>query len=397
MFGITSIPFGVGAAFVTTLMPFFLRQAGISVENIGWFSTATQVPAFIQFLYAPVIDLGPKRRLWLLLVSLLGAGCFAFALTLPLPKDANLFVALTFAGQVLTGLVGSCNGGLLATTLSNEERGRASGWLNAGNLGGGALGAGLILLLAEHYSKLTVGLVLAVTIVVPALAALAVPEPDRPRGRSPREIFGTMLSDVWRTARSRPGWTGMLFCISPVGTAALLYYFSAIAVDYHASVAMVAFVSGALNGLVTALGSLVGGYICDRMDRRKAYLLSGALTAVCGLGMMVAPLSPTTYAVGVTIYLLVCGFCYASFSAVVLEAIGKAGSSASAQYTLFTSAGNFAIAYVGLLDTRFHHLYGPRALLGADAVLNLAGVAALAVMIALVFRRQPAQAAAAAD
>jgi hypothetical protein len=102
--------------------------------------------------------------------------------------------------------------------------------------------------------------------------------------------------------------------------------------------------------------------------------------------MMAAPINPTTYAVGVTAYFLVAGFCYAAFSAVVLEAIGRAGHSASAQYTLFTSAGNLAITYVGLFNTRLHHAYGPRALLGADAAQNLVGVIALGAVVSLVFR-----------
>src|SRR5678816_799948 len=100
-----------------------------------------------------------------------------------------------------------------------------------------------------------------------------------------------------------------------------------------------------------------------------------------------------TYAVGVCIYFLVSGFCYAAGSAVVLEAIGKAGASASAQYALFVAAGNFAITYVGWLDTRYHHLGGPRALLGVDAGLNLLGVLVLGTVIAFVYKKKPREAA----
>jgi MFS family permease len=387
MFGITSIPFGVAAGFAQITMPFLLRKAGLSVESIGWYGTAVLVPSFVQFLYAPMIDIGPKRRSWLVLVSVLGAACMCAALTMPLPGKASTFLALTFVGQVLCGLVGSCNGGLLATTVPDAERGKAGGWYNAGNLGGGALGAGLTLWLAQRASTGVVAAALAASIVVPSLAALALPEADRVK-RAAREIFGTMLRDVWRTARSRAGWMGMLFCLSPVGTAALNNYFSALAEDYHASANMVAFVNGALCGLLTAAGSLIGGYLCDRMDRRVAYLASGALTAVVAFCMMAAPITPTAYTVGVIAYFIVTGFCYAAFSAVVLEAVGKAGASASAQYTLFTSAGNFAITYVGWIDTRFHTQHGPRGLLAADGALNIAGVVALGIMIALVFRKK---------
>jgi MFS family permease len=159
-------------------------------------------------------------------------------------------------------------------------------------------------------------------------------------------------------------------------------------VDYRATPGIVALVNGALNGLITAVGAIGGGWLCDRMDRRIAYLISGTLTAIVAVAMALAPLSPSTYAIGVCAYFLVSGFCYASSSAVVLEAVGRAGASASAQYALFVAAGNFAITYVGWLDTRFHHQYGPRALLGVDAGLNLAGVLILGFVIAVVYRRR---------
>jgi len=140
---------------------------------------------------------------------------------------------------------------------------------------------------------------------------------------------------------------------------------------------MVAFINGWVSGLVTAVGSLIGGYLCDRYSRRLMYLLSGGLTALCAAAMAAAPLSPTTYAVGASVYLLITGLCYAAFSAAVLETIGKGGAAASTQYALFVSCGNLAISYVGFVDTRFDKGFGPRGLLGVDAAMNVAGIIAL--------------------
>ncbi|HEX4459313.1 MAG TPA: MFS transporter, partial [Polyangia bacterium] len=144
----------------------------------------------------------------------------------------------------------------------------------------------------------------------------------------------------------------------------------------------------------TGAGSLIGGWVCDRFYRRGMYLLSGFLTAVCGVAMLLAPLTPMTYAVGVSAYLFVAGFCYASFSAVVLESIGSGGAAASTQYQLFVSAGNMAIAYVGLIDTRFHSWRGARGLLGVDATLNIIGIAVLALLFRMLRTKAPAHAAA---
>ena len=376
LFGITGIPYGVGGSFAAVTMPFFARKAHFTMGEIGWYGTALLFPPIVQFLYAPIVDVGPKRKHWLVLVTVIGAICFGAAVMMPLPSRMTAFLTLAFVGQTISGLSGSCNGGLLATTMPDHLRGAAGGWLNVGNLAGGAVSAVLTLKMAEHFSPPIVGLGLLLFMSLPCIAVIWVHEPDRARRRV-REVFSTLWHDVTHIVRTREGWTGMLLFSSPVGTAALINYFAGMAPDYHASANTVEFVNGWVSGIVTAVGSLIGGYLCDRFSRRAMYLLSGGLTAVCALAMMAAPLSPTTYAYGVTAYLFITGFCYAAFSAAVLETIGKGGAAASTQYALFVSCGNLAINYVGLVDTRFDKGFGPRGLLGVDAAMNVIGIIAL--------------------
>jgi hypothetical protein len=102
-------------------------------------------------------------------------------------------------------------------------------------------------------------------------------------------------------------------------------------------------------------------------------------------------MTPFTYAWAGLTYLFITGFCYASFTAFVLEVIGEANASASTQYTLFTSAGNVAISYVGFIDgagfdyfARHWNAAGaPRGLLVTDGALNLIGIALFLTMLAL--------------
>lgn len=382
IFGITCIPYGVAASFSMITMPKLLRDVGLDVGDIGWLSAVALLPAVFQFLFAPIIDLGLRRRTWLLISAALGAACLGGALLLPLPARTGTFAALVFAAQLFTGLIGTCNGALMSATLTDDQRGRAGGFYNAGNLGGGSISAGLTLTLLPIASRPTIACAVAAMTILPALAVLAIPEPPRPR-REARAAFATMWREVSGTLRAPAGWTGILTCASPVGTAALTNLFSALAADYHASERMVAFVDGYAAGVVTAAGSLAGGLLCERMNRRRAYLLSGALSAACAVGMMAAGLTPTVFAVGVSVYMFVAGICYAAFSAMVLETVGAAGSMAATRYTLFTSAGNLAIAYTTPIDSHLHAGHGARGVLGVDAVLNLAGIAILAV----VFRR----------
>jgi PAT family beta-lactamase induction signal transducer AmpG len=376
LFGITGTPYGVGGSFAAVTMPFFARKAHFTMSDIGWYGSALLVPPIVQFLYAPVVDIGPKRKHWFVIVTVLGAICYGAAVMMPLPSRMTAFLVLAFLGQTISGLSGSCNGGLLATTMPDGLRGAAGGWLNVGNLAGGAISAVLTLKMAERFPPHIVGLGLIVFMSLPCLALIWVDEPERER-RSAREVFRALWRDVSHVVKTRQGWTGMLLFSSPVGTAALINYFAGMATDYRASAGMVAFVNGWVSGLVTAVGSLIGGYLCDRYSRRVMYLLSGGLTALCAATMAAAPLSPMTYAVGVSVYLLITGFCYSAFSAAVLETIGKGGAAASTQYALFVSCGNLAISYVGFVDTRFDKGFGPRGLLGVDAAMNVAGIIAL--------------------
>lgn len=177
-------------------MPYFLRNAGVSVENIGWFVTASMLPAVAIIAYAPIVDVGPSRRSWLILMTVLSAACLSAALALPLPSSATAFPALTVAGQVLTGLVGSSNGGLMAAVLADRERGEGGGWYNAGNLGGGPVGAWVVLSIASCVSANTRAITLGLLMIVPSLAALAVSEPERPKYRGVADHLRAMWADV---------------------------------------------------------------------------------------------------------------------------------------------------------------------------------------------------------
>jgi len=387
LFGITGIPYGVGGSFVSAVMPFVAKRAHFSLKDIGWFFALLFWPTVVQFLYAPIVDVGLKRKHWFLVVSVVGAACFAGAIATPIDTHRNAFLALAFFGQLLTGLTGSCNGGLLALTILDDERGKASGWLNVGNLSGGAAAAWLTLvLLANDVDKVWVGIIYAVMIVVPGLAILTVDEPAGER-RTWRQVFGDMWREVRAVLSSKQGLTGFALCMSPVGTAALSQFFPGMQDAFHASDRSVEIVTGVGASLLTAVGAGVGGWLCDAYNRRTMYLTSGVLTAVCGVAMALAPYTDDGFLWSALAYSLVTGFCYSAFTSVVLETIGDGGRAASTRYALFVAAGNFAIWYVGLGETRFGGsqvasdgtevpVVGD--VITCDVVLNLVGVAVLA-------------------
>lgn len=381
LFGVSGIPYGVVGSFAGTVMPYMTRKSGIDVDSIGWYGTLLLVPPMLQFLYAPIVDVGPSRRHWLIIVAAIGAASLIAACATPLPEHSTLFLVFAVAAQLISGLVGSCNGGLLAVTMPDELRGKASGWLNVGNLSGGGLSATLALyMVGQEVAPIYIGIVLAAMMILPSVAILWVVEPPRDNIDSIRNVFAQTYKDISSVLFSRKGLTGMLLLLSPVGTAALTNYFTGMADDYHASPDVVSLTSGLAATGLTAIGAYGGGWLCDRYNRRMLYLLSGLATAACGLAMMVSPRTEVTYAWGVMLYALITGLCYSAFTATVLETIGKGGKAASAQYALFVAAGNAAIAYTLKVDSAFHKAHGVEGVVASDAGLNVLGVVVLAIV-----------------
>ncbi len=372
--------YGVVGQFTGLVMPYATEHAGAELGSIGWYNALLFFPTFLLFLYAPIVDIGPRRKHWLVIVSAIGAACLIASFQMKLPEQIPAYLAFAFAAQLISGLVGSCAGGLMATAMPDELRGRAGGWYNIGNLSGGGLFAAIAIAMIGHgVDPRVIGGVVAVMMVLPAVAMLVIEEPHRPHA-APREVFRQTLREVGAVLASRSGLTGIALSLSPVGSAALANYFSGMSTPYGVSADVVAVVTGAGTVGLNAVGALIGGYLCDRYNRRVLYLLSGTLTAVCGIAMALSPRTASTYVLGVTAYALVTGLCYAAFTAYVLETIGRGDRTAATKYSLFTAASNFAITYVGWIDTRFNERYGVEGVVGSDAALNLIGVAILGLV-----------------
>ena len=380
LFVLTGTSYGVVGQFTGLVMPYATEHAGKQLDSIGWYNAVLFVPTFLLFLYAPIVDIGPRRKHWLLIVSAIGAGCLVGCFQMKLPEQIPEYLVFGFAAQLIAGLVGSCSGGLMAASLPDELRGKAGGWYNIGNLSGGSLFATLAIWMIGHdIDPKLIGVVVAVMMVAPAIGAQWIDEPPR-SPIAPREVFRQTLREVAGVLTSRSGLTGIALSISPVGTAALANFFSGMSRPYQVGADTVAAVTGLGAVGLNALGALIGGYLCDRFNRRALYLIAGTLTAVCGLAMGLSPRAPATYVLGVTAYALVTGFCYAAFTAYVLETIGDSDRTAATKYSMFTAASNFAITYVGWIDTRFSDQHGVEGVVTSDAVLNLAGAAILALV-----------------
>jgi MFS family permease len=408
------LPFGAAVGFLMIAVPFWLASAGVSLADIAKVSATGFLPHALKILWVPLLDIGARRRLWYL--SMVAATAVLLAASVLLPDPARnlwLLTVLVTALQAVAATSSAALNALIAITTHPSAKGRAGGYYMAGNVGGtGVLGA-LALWLATNAAPAVGGIVLAAIVLAAGSTALVIQEPRVAEdallhGASLLRALGhrlaSMVRDLWRTVRSREGFTGLLICLAPVGCGALTNLFSGVANQYGASQRVVEAVNGLGGGLAGALGSLVGGWLADRMNRRLAYAVAGGLTALTAVAMLAAPMAPATYAAGVLAYSFANGIAFATWAGMVLEMVEHTAAVAT-KYALFTAASNMAISYVTALDGWASDWAGPggiwaglesaRRALAFDAAITFGGIAFLVGMVA-VTRRLAARTAPAA-
>jgi MFS family permease len=384
------IPYGLISGFLTVALAYELNQAGVPAAAIAGLIALSFVPNSWKFLWAPLVDLSWTRRRWYLASTLLtGLGLVGMAWNGSGGRDlAGLTMAMLVC--VVSGTLSAMSvDSLMAHSTADEAKGRAAGWFQAGNLGGGALGGGLALWLVQSWgvSMLMSGVVLAVICLFCCLPLLILPEPPpEPREaawseRTPLsncvQVFKDLWLDLWSVVRSRAGVLALLVCFLPIGTGAAANLWSVLAGDWHAGANTVALVNGGLGGIAAALGCLLGGFLCDRLDRKLAYCLFGLAQVVLAVAMALAPHTETNFVILASSYQFAVGLSYAGFSAVVLEVIGR--GAAATKYNLLASLSNMPIGYMTWVNGLSYERWGPANMLHLEAAISLLAVGLFAL------------------
>ncbi|MGZ6142867.1 MAG: MFS transporter [Myxococcales bacterium] len=388
LFGILVLPFGAAVGFLQVAVPWWFAHAGMPLSQIGAISATGFLPHAYKIFWCPLIDLGPHRKAWYLTASVATAGLLAAAAMVPSPATHVALLALLLtAAQATAATSSAALDALMAITPRDEDKGRAGGWYMAGNVGGtGILGA-LAIWLGDHFSPQAAGVVIAAIVIASSIPALTLQEPKGTGAPTHLRWSGVLWArirdigrDLWVTVKSREGITGLIIVASPVGCGALTNLFSGMAPDYHAPAEMVELVNGIGGGLTGAAGSVLGGYLSDKMNRRLSYALAGGITALCAFAMAAGPMTPATYAWGTLTYSFANGIAFAAFAGMVLEMVSH-GAAVATKYTLFTAVSNQAISYVTWLDGHASGRWGTRGSVAFDGALTFVGIGILIAMV----------------
>lgn len=369
------LPFGILGGYVSVAFAYLYSQAGVPVESIAALIAASLIPHIFKFLWAPLVDTTLSLKKWYLISCAFTAIGLISTAIFPIKESslAPLTLILIFA-NVAVSFLGIVTNGLAAHDTPEEMKGRVGGYSQAGNLGGAGIGGGVGLWLSQHLAyEWMPATIVGLSCLACCLGLLFIKEPA-PTIRNGKAIdtVRNLLSDLWRTLKSKLGFLALFLCFLPLGTGAASNLWAAIASDWKASADTVAFVTGIMSGIITAIGCLAGGWICDRMNRQITYLIFGLTQALCAAGMAFSPHTEIMYIIWTSVYAFTLGFAYAAFSAFVFEAIGK--GAAGTKFTIYACLSNIPIYYMTIVDGWGHSKYGPAGMLLIEAACGGVGV-----------------------
>jgi MFS transporter, PAT family, beta-lactamase induction signal transducer AmpG len=384
------LPFGIFFGYVTVTIGYLLTKAGIPLEQVAPVISIVLLPNIFKFIWAPLVDTAFTVKKWYLIANSITAIGILLTSILPLKIEyLTLMAVIVFITSLVNTLVAMSTESLLAHDTPDNLKGRAGGWLQAGNLGGLGLGGGAGLWLAERLSDpWMAGSIIALVCLLCSFGLTFLSEPTSfIREKNYLKTIGNLNKDIWKLLKSRMGFLALFLCFLPIGSGAASNLWSSVSNDWSASADTVALIIGVVGGVLSAIGCLVGGWISDKMDRKKAYILFGMIQALCAVGMAFSPKTEQMFIVWTSLYALSTGLTYAGFSAFVLEAIGK--GAAATKYNVFASLSNAPIYYMIYIDEWAHGKWGAFGMLTIESIMALFGMILFITIFVSVNKMKP--------
>ncbi|QDU96388.1 MFS transporter [Lignipirellula cremea] len=277
---------GAPIGFIWLALPTRLRHTGVPIEEITWLTAAAVIPWTFKFAWAPLVDL-LRTRFWTLRCWVIAAQCLMLAamaplLWLDLEQHFSLIAACILCHAWAAATQDVAIDALCIATTDPIERGRLNGVMQTGMLLGRALLGGGALVLAGVLGETGVVALLLAAIGLPmCLAAMSqIPEeekvPDKRLGPRAAHVLAAMRTALCR----RNTWLGLAFAL--FGGAAfksLEVVLGPFLHDRGYSKQEIGWFAAGPMILMMIVGSLLGGWLADRMGKRR-------LTAAA-LGLMV--------------------------------------------------------------------------------------------------------------
>ncbi len=372
--------FGAAGGFLAGAAENVYVTGGVSTAAFGAVLSIAIAPQVAKVLWAPLVDTTLTPKLWYVVATVAVSIAIVAAALLPV-RAASLpaLSALSILVSVSASFLGMAADSLMAHDTAPAQRGAAGGWSQAGNLGGAGIGASASLAIANYTHSLALaGLGVAGLCAVCALALIfAPPSHSLPKQPSYLQTLKAVGKDCWEVCRARLGWLTLLVFVLPLGSGGAANLLTGIAREWRVDAGLLAAIVFG-SAIATGLGSIAGGYICDRIDRKAAYVVFGVLGGAVAALAAFAPKTPAWFVLFALGYNAALGMAYAAYAAANLEAIGR--GAAATKYTLFASVANIPVTLMPLADGWADTRGGANAMLWLEFGVALAAAAVFALV-----------------
>ena len=290
MFGLLYFTQGTILSYFTALNGLYFLSRGLSMTDLGIFSTIALIPFVIKVFLGMLSDrvnlLGMGHRKPYILLGLAVQTLCLVAVPFIDPGAAYWgFVALAFVLQMGMALYDTCTDGLALDTTPVAEKGTIQGFMVGGRALGVVVTASAMGLIAEHVSWLAVFWLLAGLTLLPIPLVLGVREAARPVERTfDWKAFGAFKHGTVVALAA----LGFVFFLIIAGANQLVNPF--LETEFGIGLSTAGFIT-TVWGIGVVAGSFVSGALVDRLGDRNAtrIALGVALLGTLALAVIVSP------------------------------------------------------------------------------------------------------------
>lgn len=281
---------GAPIGYIWWALPYKLTLAGHPVNEVTALTSLLVLPWAFKFIWAPAIDVVRGRRwslrAWIATAQIGMALTLLPLFALDLAGDLTWIWWLLLAHAVLASIQDVAVDTLAISITPAHERGAVNGWMQVGLLAGRSVfGGGLLVLELWVGEQAALGCLLGVICISLLLVRLAGSAPQARRSERWRDRLGATGRALGFALARRGTWCGVLFAAT--GGMAFEAVGAVVGpfLDSHGYGQDEVGWFYLLAALLTALGAVTGGYLSDRLGRRRAAVLAVVLVAAVVLGL----------------------------------------------------------------------------------------------------------------
>ncbi len=383
------IPFGFSAIALVA----YLRQQGVGLGEIGFYSAWLYGPWSLKWAWAPLVDLirparfGP-RRFWIALSHIMMIVTMAILLVFDPGKDFRLLTIVMVLHNVFAATQDVAIDALAVDVLEEDERGLANGFMYGGQTLGQTIGgSGALYVTGAFGFQWSYAVVLGSLLLILFFVTLRIREAPTLGQRAPRagavlretlqrlRAFGRDLFDGFLRSGKGPR-LGVLFALLPSGAVALgLALGTTLQVDLGMTDRQIADLTF-FSTLVGAVSCALGGWVSDRFGHKRTLVVFYGMTVLPTLwlalqftGDGMAGVTVDEFRIATIAYALCSGLLNGTYLAIFMGLTSV--RVAATQFTAYMALGNAAYAYSSVWQGRIASGHGYAAVLVLDSLIVL--------------------------